>query len=246
MSSTESARGPATVREARLASEIAGSVEGCPSAPDLNEYQEGALCDPRRRSVIDLHVARCPACAEALRFLAEEPAAGGRDEAAAPAEVVARSEAVIETARSASGRSGSAFSLVLRTAAGIAFVGALSLGGYVWLGGGRDEDLGEFRGAAPLELLDPSGVIDAPPSALRWVPHPLAASYRVTLLDARMAEVWTRETAGDAAVLVLDAEALEPLRAGGRFTWQVVALGRLGEDLAASPAAHFEVAAPGE
>ena len=76
---------------------------------------------------------------------------------------------------------------------------------------------------------------------MRWAPHPQAATYEVILFDEAMDKVWTRETPDSTPIMMLDRQAQAPLATGGRFTWQVVAVGRLGQPLGRSPAAQFSV-----
>jgi hypothetical protein len=233
-------------RTERLGSEILGESRGCPEAEELRLFHDGAL-GPEAARAAEGHVEGCRACRAALEFLrSEETMAGGeRATAALPDEVEARSEALIGAlAGGTSGRRATTWwPTVLRLAAGISIVTSISLVSYVWLGRQvPEEDLGEFRGAAALDLLEPIGETAASPATLRWAAHPLATSYRVILLDSGMDEVWTRETSEATPELQLDAEARAALRPGAWFTWQVVALGPLGREIARSPAGHFMIA----
>ncbi len=233
-------------RAERLGSEALGESRGCPEAEKLQLFHDGALGAEAARAV-ESHVEGCGACRAALEFLASVEKQAGEEAATAalPGEVEARSKALIDAlAGETSGRrKGTSWPMVLRMAAGIGLLTSIALFSYVWLGRPiPEEDLGEFRGAAALELSEPIGETLDPPEMLRWGAHPQAASYRVILLDSRMDEVWRRETPEATPELRLDEEARAVLRPGAWFTWQVVALGPLGQEIARSPAGHFMIA----
>jgi hypothetical protein len=228
-------------REDRLAAGVAAALAGCPPAERLQAYHRGTL-DPEARDELADHLPRCPRCAAALAHL--ESVAGESPPAALPPGVEQRTAALVDALqREAAAPSRAWWSGALRVAAVLAFVVALGLGAWQWLGpGGHDDDLGFYRGGEPLDLLEPVGRVTTPPAAMRWELHPGARSYRVVLLDEAMATVWTRLTAEAGGMLDLDAEARDAFVPGSRYTWRVEALDAVGTVIDCSALAHFEVA----
>lgn len=236
-------------RQERLAADLAARVAGCPDADALQRLREGTLAS-REAEDVGRHLRACGACRESVEYLREEGAPGasapGIDP---PVEVTRRSDRLIEeVARPPAQETANSFwTSALRLAAGLVLAGSLSAAGYFWWAGrtqpeqGPLGDLGVLRGGAPLEPSDPIGALPEPPASMRWAPHPQAATYQVILFDEAMNKVWTRETPDSTPVLTLDPQARGAFAAGGRFTWQVVAVGRLGQPLGRSPAAQFSV-----
>ena len=83
--------------------------------------------------------------------------------------------------------------------------------------------------------------MSATPSVMRWSSHPLAASYRVLVFNTEMKQIWSADTAGAVTELPFDEAGTAVLSEGDWFTWQVIALDRLGGEVARSPAAHFRI-----
>jgi hypothetical protein len=232
-------------REDRLAAEVAAMIAGCPPAEQIQAYHDGALAPEIRDATAD-HVAQCRPCAAALECLqaeAEEPS-----DADLPPEIERRSEELIDGVRQpAAVRKRRWWEDSLRVAAMIVFAVALGVAAWQWMGPGRiDDDLGEYRGGQPLDLLKPVGRSTEPPATMQWEIHPEAQSYRVILLDESMNEVWTRRTETVEGRLILDAAAIDALTPGSRYTWQVEGLDAVGAVIDRSPAAHFEIAGASE
>lgn len=242
-----------------LASEILARRAGCPDSDRLQDFDGGAL-GPHEMREVEAHAGACGACGAALRFLRGERGEGPGE---IPAEVAGASERLIASlvapgvreeiaARPGAGRSSAKRRflgpwLIPALAAGVAVVALLAAGGFQRLGrgawSGPADDLGELRGAAPLDPIAPAGRVPSAPSRFEWTPQPGAAAYRVTLLDENVEEIWTRTTKDDTPRLEIGAEEARPMIAGARFTWQVAALGELRQEIGRSPAVHFEIGA---
>lgn len=228
-------------REERLAADVAAAVAGCPEAEQLQAYHDGALSRELREQ-ISKHVAECTACAAALEFLdsgAVEPPA-----VEVPDEVERRSEELVGALRRGTPvRRRQGWIGILRVAALIVFAAAVGLFALQRLGMDRlEDDLGDYRGGQPLDLLDPVGRVAEPPTSMRWGIDPVARSYRVILFDEAMNEVWTRKTGTAEGLLALDTEAVAAMSPGSGYAWQVESLDAVGAVIGRSAAGHFEVA----
>jgi hypothetical protein len=100
-------------------------------------------------------------------------------------------------------------------------------------------DLGVYRSANAIEIVSPEGELTARPTSFRWRGLQEAARYRVELFDRDMERVWEAQTRSTRTSLDVPAEGSPFVEAGTWYTWQVTALGELGEELARSPAGHF-------
>ena len=129
----------------------------------------------------------------------------------------------------------------MKLAAGVFLAASLALFGYVWWSpAGFDQDLGGLRSNETLQVLSPAGRIDTLPDSFRWTSHPLARSYLVLLFDEEMDEIWQGRTSDDDTELSLDGTAMQLLAAGGRFSWQVIALDGKEYGFDRSSIGHFE------
>ena len=228
-------------RDQILAAQAASEACGCPAADALQQYH-GESLDPEVSAFIKQHVAACDACAAALSFLAAAPVAG---EPALPMDVEARSETLLRAVATPRRRTVIlVWPRLLQAAAGIVFVVALGVVGHrLFVTPPAETDLGELRGRAALELIEPAGRVAAPPRELRWVAHPLAAAYRVTVYDEKLATLWSADTADARPAIVLDKAAQDALQGRGRFVWQVSALDQIGATIGHSTAVSVEVSA---
>ncbi len=232
-------------REGRLAAGVNGVVAGCPPAERLQDYHDGSLA-PEVRDEITAHVADCHRCSAALDHLKSESAED--HPVTLPPDVERRTSDLIDALRQESAApSRSWLGGALRIAAVLAFAVALGLGAWQWLGPYRlDDDLGTYRGGEPLELLEPVGLVEAPPVAMRWELHPEASSYRVVLLDEELIPIWTRRNGSAEGSLILDDEAIAAISPGRQYSWQVEALDAAGAVIDSSATAHFEIAGAAE
>lgn len=241
-----------------MASELVDLLEGCPEAERLQRLARGHGEEEDLREVRE-HVVGCAACSAALAFLEAEP---GEEEspttapAFAPASLHDRSDRLVEAAtgldvvgapvtpggEEGTGRSPGA-AWIFRLAASLVLAGSLGIMGWLWSQGGLfQDDIGRFRTARSLELVAPRGEMVLAPRVFRWTGHPQAASYRVILFDEGMSQVWDGVTGTAETELEVPHGGLPSAPPGAWRTWQVVALGELGEEIARSPAAHFKVA----
>jgi len=228
-------------REDRVATGVAAMIEGCPPAEQLQAYHRGTLVTEARDETAN-HVARCRRCAAALEHL--ESGSAEDHPAALPPEVEQRTAELVDAVRrETAAPSRRWWEGALRVAAVLAFGMALGLGAWQWLGPeGLDDDLGVYRGGESLDLLEPVGVLAEPPVTMSWEVHPEAMSYHVILFDEGMDTVWTRLNENVEGRITLDAEAIEAMSPGSRYTWQVEALDAVGAVIESSEAAHFEIA----
>jgi hypothetical protein len=232
-------------REDRLAAGVGDVIAGCPPADQLQDFHDGSLGADKREK-IEIHLSACPRCAAALEHLKE-----GLEEdhpVDLPPEVERRTTELIDALRHDSAASSRSWlGGALRIAAMLAFAVALGLGAWQMLGPDRlDDDLGVYRGGEPLELLEPMGIISAPPATMHWEAHPEAASYRVILLDEELSTIWTGRNESAEGLLTLDEEALAAISPGSRYSWQVEALDAVGAVIDSSATAHFEIAGAAE
>lgn len=95
---------------------------------------------------------------------------------------------------------------------------------------------GVMRGAH-VEVIAPSGEVEALPAELRWEPLAAAVAYRVTLLSAGDTLLWSTTTT--AAAVKLPSEVRKQLHGAARYRWQVQALGNGDAPLALSEMVSF-------
>lgn len=231
-----------TRRQDQLTNEVIRQVRGCLPAEDLVAYHDGTV-GANTRHTLEAHLPGCVSCRAALEYLASDVGEPG-GQTVLPRAVEERIEAMMAAAvrqepefssRSVPGRAW------MKLAAGVFLAAGLALFGYVWWSPtGFDQDLGGLRSNETLQVLSPAGRIDTPPDSFRWTSHPLARSYSVLLFDEEMNEIWHGRTPDDDTELSLDGTAVQLLAAGGRFSWQVIALDGKEYAFDRSSIEHFE------
>ena len=216
-----------TRRQDQMTDDVIRRARGCLPAEDLVAYHDGTM-RANTRHTLEAHLPDCASCRAALEYLASDAAREPGGQPVLPPAVEERIEAMMaavvrrELESSARFAPGTAW---MKLAAGVFVAASLALFGYVWWSpAGFDQDLGGLRSNETLQVLSPAGRIDTLPDSFRWTSHPLAKSYSVLLFDEEMNEIWQGRTSDDDTELSLDGTAMQLLAAGGRFSWQVIAL----------------------
>ena len=232
-----------TRRQDQLADEVIRRVRCCLPAEDLVAYHDGTM-GANNRHTLEAHLPDCLSCQAALEYLVSDAARQPGGQMALPQAVEERIEALMAAAVREEAESPSRYApgrAWMKLAAGVFLAASLALFGYVWWSpAGFDQDLGGLRSNETLQVLSPAGRIDTLPDSFRWTSHPLAKSYLVLLFDEEMNEIWQGRTSDDDTELSLDGAAMQLLAAGGRFSWQVIALDGKDYGFDQSSIGHFE------
>jgi hypothetical protein len=97
--------------------------------------------------------------------------------------------------------------------------------------------------AAPaIEVVTPSGTVNALPSSCRWKPIAGARLYQITVLDSAGNALGASYTNRSSAELSPDLR--RRLQPGGTYLWQVVATGADGKVVGSSQLTRFRIALP--
>jgi len=208
-----------TRNERLLAAELMARRSGCPRAEQLQDYAEGRL-EGSERGRIGAHLARCPSCETALRFLDEERTIGEADAEEPPLEVVRRSDQLIDVLRREARPRVWAWGLGLASAAA-----ALTVALLLPRGGEAPGPPVLRGGEQPVltSLVPEDRPLPREAFLLRWVGGPEGSRYDLTVLDERLEIVLVAEGL-DRAECRVPPETLRAVPAGARLHWQVEAV----------------------
>lgn len=231
--------GDAKRREAQITEEAIRRARGCPDAEILADYGDRTLPSHDHERIAS-HVAECAACGAAIEFLESAATAEVQEAEEIPSQVEQRLDALV---REQAAPLRPQMPLMMKAAAVVTIAIGLGVAGYLTMfPGGAGRDLGTLRDQGSFEALLPDGRLEAPPEEFTWSAHPMAEGYSVIVVDESLEEIWRAATAGPSTTLRITEEQRRLLTAGGRFSWQVVALDRGGLILKRSPFRHFEIA----
>jgi len=224
-----------------MAAEIAGRLAGCPSAEELQRFQEGTLGNDERHA-IDRHASRCAPCAAGLTFLRQARQDAEQDAVELPESIERRSEKLIALLTELAPRrtfKPRAPLLAAYAALGLLVVLAVVA---IWTLPSPIETAPRAETEKPLQPLQPRGRCGSPPEVFRWSPDPRASRYRVTVHGGDRPDL-RLDTQDAVPLLILDSRTREELTPGVEYSWSVATLDPRGKEIGHSREARFAVAA---
>lgn len=228
-------------REDLMASEIAGRLAGCPTAEELQRFQEGTLTSDARRA-IERHAGRCAPCSAGLLFLGQARADADQDAVELPAAVEHRSERLIESVAEMAPRPTFAPRVPVLVACALVVALVVLTVVALWALPAPGVPAGETTVQTRLQPVEPLGRQPSPPREFRWTPDPRASRYRVILHEAGQPDL-RLDTRDAVPVLVLDWRTRERLGPGVDYSWTVAALDPAGEEIERSREVRFALTA---
>ena len=229
---------------------------GSDACPDLDELFR-ILGEEKPAREFEEHLERCPRCATEAAMYREFESGGLRpgeqDDIAWVVRRLQQEDPAAAPPRSQRGDGGWISSLARRLSslgwrplAPLAAAIALAMVLWTWSPGVPDvvdvSDAPTLR-AGQIESLEPTGVLTAAPTELRWEAVPGAAVYQVRVLEIDRTELWRADTTE--ASVAMPADIREKMVIGRRVLWEVTALDSAGAKLGGVGTADFAIRAKG-